>query len=86
MKAKHEDYNKRINALLVQKNKFIDDQSVIDENIRYSDRIIEALKLRLKEINKIFKPTKKSLFGYDSKNNYDGTELQSEYNGGVDEI
>jgi len=41
--------------------------------------VIEALKLRLKEVNKISKPTKKSLFGYDS---YNGEELQNEYNGG----
>jgi hypothetical protein len=46
--------------------------------------VIEALRLRLKEIKKIFRPTKKSLFGYDSHNNYEGSELQSEYNGGVD--
>ena len=45
--------------------------------------MIEALKLRLKEVNKISKPTKKSLFGYDS---YNGEELQNEYNGGRDEI
>lgn len=40
--------------------------------------------MRLKELKKIFQPTKKSLFGYDSKNNYEGTDVQSEYNGGVD--
>lgn len=42
------------------------------------------MKLKLIEIKKIVRPTKKSLFGYD---NYEGTELQSEYNGGgVSEI
>ena len=34
-------------------------------------------------MKKINKPTKKSLFGYES---YNGEELQNEYNGGVDEI
>lgn len=41
------------------------------------------MKQKLIELKKIFKPTKKSLFGYDS---YSGAELQSEVNGGVDEI
>lgn len=37
--------------------------------------------MKLNELKKLFRPTKKSLFGYDS---YTGAELQSEYNGGVD--
>lgn len=82
LKGRHEDYHKRIDGLILQKNKLLDEESSMEENIKYSDRIIEALRLRLREIRKIFKPTKKSLFGYDSHN--DNTELQSEYNGGVD--
>ena len=41
------------------------------------------MRLKLKEIKKITRPTKKSLFGYDS---YTGGELQNDSNGGVDEI
>ena len=65
------------------KNKIMDDKSTVDETIKEKDRIIEAMKMKLKIMQKVFKPTKKSLFGYD---NYEGTELQSEYNGGVSEI
>ena len=39
--------------------------------------------MKLNEMKKIFKPQKKSLFGYD---NYTGQELQSQYNGGIDQI
>ena len=63
------------------KNKRNEELLNLDENIKYDDKVIEALKTKLKEIKKIFKPPRKSLFGYD---NYEGTELQSEYNGGVD--
>jgi hypothetical protein len=83
LKNKHEEYHKRINGLLQQKNKVLEEEGAVEENVKYSDRVIEALRLRLKEIRKIFRPTKKSLFGYESHNE---TELHSEYNGGVDEI
>jgi len=52
----------------------MEERTILDENIRYSDKVIEALKLKLKEVKKIQKPPKKSLFGYDS---YTGGELQS---------
>jgi len=47
LKSKHDDYHKKINALILQKNKISDDQSGVDENIKYSDRVIEALKMKL---------------------------------------
>lgn len=74
LKALHEDYHRRIDAKMLQKNKRVDEQTSLDENIRYSEKVIETLKLKLNEIKKIFRPTKKSLFGYD---NYTGEELQS---------
>lgn len=86
LKGKHEEYHRRINGLLLQKSKVAEEEVGVEENVKYSERVIEALRVRLKEIRKIFRPTKKSLFGYDSHNNYENTELQSEYNGGVDEI
>lgn len=70
----HEDYHRRIDAKMLQKNKRVDEQTSLDENIRYSEKVIETLKLKLNEMKKIFRPTKKSLFGYD---NYTGEELQS---------
>jgi hypothetical protein len=47
LKSKHDDYHKKIDAIILQKNKISDEQSVLDENIKYSDRVIEALKLKL---------------------------------------
>jgi chromosome segregation ATPase len=82
LKPRHEEYHKKIDAKVLQKNKLVDELSMLEENIRYSDKVIETLKNKLKELKKITKPTKKSLFGYDS---YSAVgELQSDYNGGAD--
>lgn len=66
MKRRHEDYHKKIDGKVLNKNKMIEEGTVIEENIKYSDKVIEALKLKLKEVKKIQKPAKKSIFGYDS--------------------
>ncbi len=36
LKARQGDYNKKIDAKVLQKNKILDEQGVLDENIRYS--------------------------------------------------
>lgn len=81
LKGRHEEYHKKIDGKVQQKNKVLEERTSLEENIRYSERVIEALRMRLVELKKINKPTKKSLFGYDS---YNGEELQQEYNGGID--
>jgi len=40
LKLKHDEYNKKIDALILQKNKIIDEVTSIDENVRYSDKVI----------------------------------------------
>lgn len=47
LKALHEDYHRRIDAKMLQKNKRLDEQTSLDENIRYSEKVIETLKLKL---------------------------------------
>lgn len=36
LKALHEDYHRKIDAKMLQKNKLLDEQTSLEENIRYS--------------------------------------------------
>lgn len=56
------------------KNRTIEDQNDLKEEIAYKERIIDALKGKLYAINKAGRPRRKNLFG-----SGDGSDMQSEY-------
>lgn len=66
LRAKHEEYYRKIDALLKAKNKAVDDQNWIRQEIVYKERIIQALKNKMSGFRNLTKPRKNGLFGYDS--------------------
>ena len=82
VKERHEDYYRRINVFLQGKNKALDEQHDLKEEITYKEKIIEALKGKIDILKKVMKPRKKGLFG----SNGEGSEMHSDYEDNVSEI
>lgn len=68
LRKKHEQYNKKIEAILQAKNRIIEQQNDLKDQVIYKERIIEALKNKISRINVLLKPRKANLFGYNSQN------------------
>ena len=64
------------------KNKAIEDQNWMKEQITYKERIIQALKNRLSGFRNLTKPRKNGLFGYTGGE----TDNLSDYNDNPSEI
>lgn len=77
MRLKHEEYYRKIDVLLVAKNRGVEDQNDLKEQVLYKERIIEALKIKIEALKKILKPARKGLFG--SGESFIGSEMHSEY-------
>lgn len=76
LRIKHEEYNRKIEMFLQLKNKRIEDQNDLKDQILYKERIIEALKAKIATIQKLLKPRKTNLFGYENQSQQ-GSEVQS---------
>lgn len=76
LRIKHEEYNRKIELFLQLKNKRIEDQNDLKDQILYKERIIEALKAKIATIQKLLKPRKTNLFGYENQSQQ-GSEVQS---------
>lgn len=54
--------------LLQQRSKRLEEQNDLKDQVTYKDRVIDALKGKIDILQKLLKPRKTSLFGYDSNN------------------
>lgn len=75
LRGKHEEYYKKIDALLQFINRSREEQNWLKEQIVYKERIIEALKNKMSGFRNLSKPRKNGLFGYSGGGN--GTEGMS---------